>query len=314
MLSHRVQNDLQTLLLISGMAILLGFTGYLLFGKIGLFILVLGGAFLILAGPKVTPKLVFRMYKAKPVAVEEDTQLFSIVEELSKRAGLSKIPQLYYIPSKMINAFATGTRDNALIGVTEGILRALNGPEIAAVLAHEISHIRNNDIRVMSLADTITRVTHILSGLGQLLLLLNLPLIIMGRGSMSWVGIALLIFAPNIAALMQLGLSRAREYDADLGAAELTKDPRSLAFALQKLERLHAGVLQRIMLPGHKIPEPSLLRTHPHTHDRIERLMQIEKDLYQQQPMLTRTDGWHAGILPATETRRPRWHMNGLWF
>ena len=122
MLSHRVQNDLHTILLIGGMAMLLGLIGYLLFGTIGLVILVLGGIFFISVGPRVTPKLVLRMYKAKPVAVEEDTQLFSIVEELSKRAGLLHIPQLYYIPSQMINAFATGTRENALIGVTDGIL------------------------------------------------------------------------------------------------------------------------------------------------------------------------------------------------
>lgn len=314
MLSHRIQNDLQTILLICSMAILLGFIGYLLFGAIGLFILVIGGAFFMVAGPRVTPKLVFRMYKAKPVAVEEDTQLFNIVEELAKRAGLSNIPQLYYIPSKMINAFATGTRDNALIGITDGILRALNGPEITAVLVHEMSHIQNNDIKVMSIADTITRVTHTLSGLGQLLLLINLPLILTGQGSFSWLGIALLIFAPNIAASMQLGLSRAREYDADLGASELTKDPRSLASALQKLERLHAGVVQRIMLPGRKVPEPSLLRTHPHTHDRIERLMQMEQELHQQSPAIRDTDTWHAGIISTSEAGPPRWHLNGLWF
>ena len=314
MLSHRIQNDLQTMLLISGMAILLGFSGYLLFGTIGLVILVVGGAFFIFAGPKVTPKLVLRMYKAKPVEVDEDTQLFGIVEELAKRAKLPNVPQLYYIPSKMINAFATGTRDNALIGITDGILRALNGPEITAVLAHEISHIQNNDIKVMSIADTITRVTHTLSGIGQLLLLINLPLIFSGQGSISWLGIALLIFAPNIAAMMQLGLSRAREYDADLGAAELTKDPRSLASALQKLEKLHAGVLQKIMLPGRKVPEPSLLRTHPHTHDRIERLMQMEKDLHQKNPTIVDTDGWHAGIMPVVDSRQPRWHLSGLWY
>lgn len=119
MFSHRVQNDLHTILLVAGMAILLGSIGYLLFGTIGLVILVLGGILLISAGPRVAPKLVLRMYKAKPVAVEQDTQLFSIVEALSKRAGLQNVPQLYYIPSQMINAFATGTRDNALIGVTE---------------------------------------------------------------------------------------------------------------------------------------------------------------------------------------------------
>jgi heat shock protein HtpX len=164
------------------------------------------------------------MYKAKPVAVEEDTQLFAIVEELTKRAGLSRISKLFYIPSQMINAFATGTRDNALIGVTDGILRALDGKEITAVLAHEMSHIKNNDIKVMGMADTIMRVTHMLSGIGKILLIVNLPLILAGKGSFSWLAVVLLIFAPNIATILQLGLSRAREYDADVGAVDLTKD------------------------------------------------------------------------------------------
>lgn len=313
MFSHRVQNDLHTILLIGGMAILLGLIGYLLFGTIGLVILVLGGIFFISAGPRVTPKLVLRMYKAKPVAIEEDTQLFSIVEELSQRAGLLKVPQLYYIPSQMINAFATGTRNNALIGVTDGILRALNGNEIAAVLAHEMSHIKNNDIKVMAMADTMMRVTHFLSGIGQILLLLNLPLIFMGKSNFSWVAIALLIFAPNITALMQLGLSRAREYDADVGAVDLTKDPHSLSAALKKIEKLHAGLLQKVMLPGRKLPEPSLLRTHPHTHERIERLEQMARELEQDVTLAT-NDSWQASFLPRAEMQRPRWHFNGLWF
>ncbi len=313
MISHRVQNDLHTILLISGMVILLGLIGYLLFGAIGLVILVFGGIFFISAGPRVTPKLVLRMYKVKPVAVEEDTQLFNIVEDLSKRAGLLNIPQLYYIPIQMINAFATGTRNNALIGVTDGILRALNGNEITAVLAHEISHIKNNDIRVMSMADTIMRVTHFLSGIGQIMLLLNLPLIIMGKSNFSWLAIALLIFAPNITALMQLGLSRAREYDADVGAVDLTKDPHSLSTALKKIEKLHAGLLQKVMLPGRKLPEPSLLRTHPHTHERIERLEKMTKEL-QQESHMTSDNFWQAGFLPTCETNLPRWHLNGLCF
>ena len=315
MLSHRVQNDMHTFMLIGGMAMLLGLIGYLLFGKIGLFILVLGGIFFISAGPRVSPKLVFRMYKAKPVEVDEDTQLFSIVEELSKRAGLLRVPQLYYIPSQMINAFATGTRDNALIGVTDGVLRALNGKEIAAVLAHEMSHVKNNDIRVMSIADTIMRVTHFLSGIGQILLLLNLPLIITGKSSFSWIAIALLIFAPNITALMQLGLSRAREYDADVGAVDLTKDPFSLASALQKLEKLHTGLLQKIILPGRKLPEPSLLRTHPHTNDRIDRLKQMAQELHKSSEEIPVSNSWQANFLPnQQQSNAPRWHLNGLWY
>jgi len=319
MLSHRVQNDLHTYLLIGGMAILLGLIGYLLFGKIGLIILVVGGILFVSKGQRVTPKLVLRMYKAKPVAIEEDTELFSIVEELARRAGLEKVPQLFYIPSKMINAFATGTRDNALIGVTDGILRALNGNEITAVLAHEMSHIKNNDIRVMSIADTIMRITHMLSGLGKLLLLVNLPLVLSGQGSFSWTAVGLLIFAPNIATMLQLGLSRAREYDADVGAVDLTKDPYSLAAALQKLEKLNTSMLQKIILPGRKIPEPSLLRTHPHTEDRIQRLDIMAKELQQERQDIPASNQWQAGFLPDHQnvdvnSKGPRWHLSGLWY
>ena len=92
MLSHRAQNDLHTILLIFGMVILLAVSGYLLFGVIGILILVAGGAFFILGGQNITPKLVLRMYKAIPVAVEQDTQLYNIVEALVKRAGLSNMP------------------------------------------------------------------------------------------------------------------------------------------------------------------------------------------------------------------------------
>ena len=319
MLSHRVQNDLHTVLLIGGMAILLGLIGYFLFGTIGLVLLVLGGIFFVTAGPRVTPKLVLRMYKAKPVEVEEGTQLFAIVEELARRAGLSRIPKLFYIPSQMINAFATGSRDNALIGVTDGILRALNGKEITAVLAHEMSHIKNNDIKVMGIADTIMRVTHLLSGVGKILLLVNLPLILFGNSSFSWLAVALLIFAPNIATMLQLGLSRAREYDADVGAVDLTKDPYSLASALQKIENLHTSLIQKIILPGRKIPEPSLLRTHPHTDDRIERLKLMAQELHYDSDEIGVSNSWQGGFVPKSHVtdmniRGPRWHLSGLWY
>ena len=113
------------------------------------------------------------------------------------------------------------------------------------MLAHEISHIKNNDIKVMGMADTIMRVTHILSGIGKILLIVNMPLILVGKGSFSWLAVALLIFAPNLTTMLQLGLSRDRAYDADVGAVDLTKDPHTLASALQKLEKLHTRLLQK---------------------------------------------------------------------
>ena len=182
-----------------------------------------------------------------------------------------------------------------------------------------MSHIKNNDIKVMGMADTIMRVTHMLSGIGKILLIVNLPLMMSGKGSFSWIAVALLIFAPNIATMLQLGLSRAREYDADVGAVDLTKDPYSLAAALQKLEKLNTGMLQKIILPGRKIPEPSLLRTHPHTEDRIERLDIMAKELQQQRQEIPASNQWQAGFLSDSQTaaihsKGPRWHLSGLWF
>ncbi len=94
MLSHCIQKDLHALLLISGMAILLGFIGYLLLGTIGLLILAIGGALFVFAGPRVTPKLALRIYRIKPVEIDKDTQLFGIVEELAWHAGMTQAPQL----------------------------------------------------------------------------------------------------------------------------------------------------------------------------------------------------------------------------
>ena len=124
MLSHRVQNDLHIILLIGGIVILLELIGYLSFGKISLLVLVVGGISFVSTGPYVSPKLILRMYRAKSVAVEEDTQLFAIVEEPTNQVGLARMPKLFYLPSQMVNAFAPDSREIALIGITDGILMA----------------------------------------------------------------------------------------------------------------------------------------------------------------------------------------------
>ena len=120
-----------------------------------------------------------------------------------------------------------------------------------------------------------SRLVSIASWLGQFLLLLNLPLIFAGAVYVPWHIVALLIFAPTLMALVQLGLSRTREYDADRAAAELTGDPEGLMRALSKLERRVGRFWEEIFLPGRRIPEPSLLRTHPSTESRIARLREL---------------------------------------
>ena len=144
------------------------------------------------------------------------------------------------------------------------------------VLAHEISHIRNNDLWVMGLADAVRRFTRLLSWMGQLLLLLNLPMLGLGGDTFPWLLVLLLIGAPILSFLLQLALSRTREYDADLDAATLTGNPRGLANALAKMERLEGTWLERLLLSGRRRPQRSVFRTHPNTADRIRRLLELE--------------------------------------
>lgn len=143
------------------------------------------------------------------------------------------------------------------------------------MLAHEISHIVNNDMRLMGLADVISRLTHMMSAVGILLVLLSLPLMLQGIGSLSILAMLLLVAAPTLSALLQLGLSRIREFDADLEASQITGDPKGLASALGKIEQHHGSLWQRIIFPGYRDPEPSLLRTHPDTGERIQRLLEL---------------------------------------
>ena len=173
--------------------------------------------------------------------------------------------------SQMMNAFAVGKIDDSAVAVTDGLIRNLTLRQLAGVLAHEVSHIRNEDLTVMALGDVLTRLTGTLSTIG---LLVGIPAALLaGGGVVSWVTIAALVAAPTVGGLLQLALSRAREYDADLDAAGLTGDPEGLASALQTLEQKQGSMWEKLVLPGSRLPEPSLLRSHPKTPDRVERLL-----------------------------------------
>lgn len=307
---HATVNRLQTLLLLLVMAGFLALLGALLWGADGVFMLLTLGILLTLFNPNISPALVMRFYQARPLQPQQAPGLYAAVEALGDRAGLSRLPRLFYIPSNMINAFAVGSRRDAAIGITDGLLRKLDGNETVAVLAHEISHIRSNDMRVMGLADLFSRLTSLLSLTGQLLLLINLPLLLLGMAGIDWLAIAILILAPNISALAQLGLSRAREYHADLNAIALTGDPRALARALVKIDQAQGSWLERIILPGRRIPEPSLLRTHPPTEERVRRLLQLQPGGVE-----SRYQGGIPPQPPGPRVRRPAsWHWNGLWY
>lgn len=308
---HRWSNALQTALLVLGLMCLLGVVGWLVGGPGYALMAIVVVILLYLFNPALSPALVMHLYRARRLDEHSARVPVAILRELAARAGLPETPSLHYIPSRLMNAFSVGDRRQAAIAVSDGLLRGLDTRELVAVLAHEVSHIAHNDLRTMTFADLASRLTGLLSLVGQFLLLVNLPLLILGEQTISWFAILLLIFAPTLSALFQLALSRSREYQADLGAARLTGDPEGLALALARLERVQGGWIERVLMPGWRIPEPSWLRTHPPTEARIARLMAL------------RERGPHGPLTPEPydpahllrdDLPRPRWRIGGTWF
>jgi heat shock protein HtpX len=272
---HKLRNVVQSVLLLGGMIALLAACGWFLFGAGGVLGMALGAALALTFGPRLSPHMVLRLYGARALAPDRLPRAFEVLARLTERAGLKQMPRLYYIPSAMLNAFSVGDRDHAVIALTDGILRRLDLRELAGVLAHEISHIRNRDLWLMSLADLVGRLTRIMTLLGLGLVIIGLPIWLGGGAPPPGLLILLLLFAPQLTVLLQLALSRAREFDADLDAAGLTGDPEGLISALAKLERHQRGFWEQILLPRQRLPEPSLLRSHPPIEERIARLQAL---------------------------------------
>ena len=310
--SHNLRNRLQSLLLIAGMAGLLALCANLLLGGDAWLGVFLGLAASMLILPSVPPALIMRLYRAQPVDASVSPQLAAIIQTLSQRANLKYPPRLHWLPSQTLNAFAVGSRSDSAIAITDGLLRLLSMRELTGVLAHEISHIQNNDLRIMTMADMITRMTHLLALTGVFAALIALPLMLFEAVSISLLGLVLLIISPSINALLQLGLSRVREFHADTEAARLTRDPAGLASALNRIDQVQLSPWRRVFMPGYRDIQPSILRSHPHTYERVERLLQL-RDSTQ-----TPEQAWfqEPGDLPYRHirVRRPRHRLwTGTW-
>jgi heat shock protein HtpX len=314
--AHKARNSLHSAVLVGGLGLLTGFSAWLLWGGMGVAVTLVAIGVIYAFAPRLPPAMLMRLYRARRLDPHAGSSIVHIVDVLSDRAELPAPPQIYVIPSMTLNAFATGSREKAVIGVTEGLVRRLSLNELAGVLAHEISHIRNNDLAVMSLADVMTRFTQTLSYLALFLALFNLPAFLLGDAEVSLLGLALLYLAPTIGSLIQLALSRTREYDADLEGAGLTGDPGSLASALEKLERYQGRFWEDMTLPvpGRRIPQPSLLRSHPPTEERVARLRALQG----QQPMLPSipiAEEPAASMLGSGPVAmRPRYRWTGVWY
>lgn len=313
---HKIGNLLHSVLLLGGMVLMLALCGWILAGPDGLLWAMVGGGLSLLFSPRLSPRVVLRMFGARPLSYAEAPRLFEAVGAVSRRAGLPAPPELWYIASSSLNAFAVGSRRQPAIAVTDGLLRSLTLRELAGVLAHEISHIRNNDLMVMGLADTVTSLTRVMSLFGMVLLILNLPLLVMQQQSIPWLLILLLIAAPWGGALMQLALSRTREFDADLDAAHLTGDPEGIATALARIDGLQGSPWEGVRFPGRRNAQavPSLLRTHPHTEERVRRLMDLRATMRPPPPALPGLDAMPLHLVLPRAVRRPRYRLGGYWY
>jgi len=215
-----------------------------------------------------------RLRNARPLSLPDAPELHGLVDALAERAGLRRPPRLYLISSPAPNAATVGTRDDAAILLTPGLVRGLTERELAGVLAHEISHVRNNDLRLFGFTEVVRRMAVLTSQIGWLLVLFSLPLALLGQAAVPFGTLLLFVAAPAGAHLLQLAILRSRELAADLGAAELTGDPRGLASALRRIEVTNRWVL-RALLPVPVPEEPGLARTHPATAERIRRLEEL---------------------------------------
>lgn len=273
-------NAVKTVLLLGVLTGLLLAIGDALGGRQGL-ILALGIAGLMnFVGYFFSDKIALAMHHAQPVDEREAPELYAVVAELAQRAGIP-MPRLYVIPELQPNAFATGrSPKHAAVAVTEGLLRTMNRAELAGVLAHELAHVKNRDILTASIAATLAGAITVLARM------VGYALMFGGRdredNGGAFGGIFLLIVAPIAALLIQLAISRSREYAADEKAARLTGNPMGLASALRKLAALTERVPMETAQPATAslmIANPlsggglmRLFSTHPPIEERIARL------------------------------------------
>jgi heat shock protein HtpX len=272
---------MRTAMLMAAMTALFVGIGYLLGGEAGLLIAFAVAALMNVFAYWNSDKMVLRMHNAREVNAQTAPQFYGLVQTLSNRANLP-MPKVYIIEEAQPNAFATGRNpENAAVAATTGLLRLLSTEEQAGVMAHELAHIRHRDTLLMTITATIA---------GAISMLANFAFFF-GRGRDNPLGIVgvllVMILAPIAAALVQMAISRTREYAADRGGAEICGHPMWLASALQKLERgaqmidneqaekNPATAHMFIINPLHGRRMDKLFSTHPNTANRVAALREM---------------------------------------
>lgn len=278
-----LSNWLKTTLLMAAILALFGTVGMLLGGAQGMLIALLFGGAMNLWVYWNSDKMVLRMYNAREVDAQSGAAFYAMIRELAQRAELP-MPRVYIIDEAQPNAFATGRNpEHAAVAATSGILRMLTTRELRGVMAHELAHVKNRDILISTLSATVAGAISALAQFGMLF----------GGGDRDRpnfvVQLVLMILAPMAAMLIQMAISRAREYAADRGGAAISGDPEALASALRKIEAYARGLP---MASAEAHPETAqmmiinplsggdlqgLFRTHPATEERIRRLLDLAR-------------------------------------
>jgi heat shock protein HtpX len=283
-----MNNEIKTYALMAAIIALFLVIGGLIGGKSGMLLALLFGGALNFYAYWNSADMVLKMYQAQEVSPRNAADLYQMVAELASRANLP-MPKVYVINEDQANAFATGRNpEHAAVAFTTGIMRALSYAELRGVAAHELSHVKHRDILLSTISATVA---------GAISAVANMAMWFGVRdenGNRNWMaGLLIGIFAPLAAAVIQMAISRSREYLADQGAAELTNDPLALASGLRKIENIARGVQfqtaeehpataqMMIINPLFSSGRDNLFSTHPATANRIMRLEDMARRLGQ---------------------------------
>jgi heat shock protein HtpX len=281
-------NWVKTAMLMAAIMALFGVVGGMIGGQSGMLLALLFGGAMNVFSYWFSDTMVLKMYNAREVDESSAPQFYNMVRDLAQRAGLP-MPRVYLIDEQQPNAFATGRNpDNAAVAATTGILQLLSARELRGVMAHELAHVAHRDILISTVSATMA---------GAISALANFAMLFGGRSddgrpANPLAGIAVALLAPLAASLIQMAISRSREYEADRGGAEISGEPDALANALGKIQMYAEG---RIPLgPAEAHPETAqmmilnplsgggirgLFSTHPPTEERIARLRALGRQV-----------------------------------
>ena len=278
-------NRIKTFLLLTGLTLIMMWIGSLIGGQQGMIIAFGMAVAMNFFSYWFSDRIVLKAYKAQPISEPEAPELYAMVRSLALEAGLP-LPRICVIPSDTPNAFATGRNpQHAVVAVTRGIVNLLSPRELRGVLAHELSHIKNRDILIGSIAATMAGAIMILASMTRFSAIMGGGDNQQGRGGNMVLALLISLLAPLAAVLIQMAVSRSREYLADASGAAISHDPQALASALSKLEQAGRQLPMQQATPqtAHMFTVnpltggglASLFSTHPPIEERVARLQQM---------------------------------------